>query len=201
MHTCANHRAVPDTIWTHVKNCPIAGSWAGLMCGNQRWPLARKLVLVRSLDMNAVCLSSRLSLIFKRCTSRSCSYGHQCRGAEFLRADFKNAAQQSASIPLQGSEGGREAARLSGRVADASRLRNSQLVVRANRLERPRATAAHSPVSARGVCGLFQSSRNHQRPSAHLWKHHVGSGAPQHVSRRAEGNRSSGVSTSRGQWL
>lgn len=101
---------------------------------------------------------------------------HQLQDADFLRAAFKNAAQQSA-LPSP-CRGGRETATLYGRVADASRLQDSQLVAGANRHERPRATAADSPVCAWGVCGLFQSSRNHQRPSAHLWKHHVDSGCP-----------------------
>lgn len=79
---------------------------------------------------------------------------HQFQDADFLRAAFKNAAQQSA-LP---SPCRRETATLYGRVADASRLQDSQLVARANRHERPRATAADSPVCAWGVCGCFRAA-------------------------------------------
>lgn len=76
LHTCTNTQSQTQ-IWSHVKKSATAGSWGCLKCGNQRGPLAHKLisVLVWSFDINAVYLSSRSPLIFKWCTSRSCGYG------------------------------------------------------------------------------------------------------------------------------
>lgn len=158
------HTRSQTQIWTHVRKSATAGSWACLMCGNQRGPLAHELifVLVWSFDINAV--SSRSSLIFKCCTSQSCSYACTTNSRMLISSEqtLKMQHNNQRFLPPAG-EGGKD-----GRVADASGIRKSQLVVRANRHERPRATAADSPVSAWGVCGLFQSSRNHQRPPAHL---------------------------------
>lgn len=157
-------------IWTHVKtrHCRLLGwfdVWKseGASCA---WSYR---LLVWAFDINAVSLSSRSSLIFKCGSSRSCSCGCTTNFRMLISSEQTSKMQQNnqGSLPPAG-EGGDPAT-----LADASRIRSSQLVVGANRHEWPRATAADSPVSAWGVCGLFQSSRNHQRPSAHLWRHHV----------------------------
>lgn len=103
------HTRSQTQIWTHVKKSAAAGSWACLMCGNQRGPLAHELifVLVWSFDINAV--SSRSFLIFKCCTSWSCSYACTTNSRMLISSEqtLKMQHNNQRFLPPAG-EGGKE---------------------------------------------------------------------------------------------